>query len=391
MRRTQLSKFTRAALVPMVAAGLSFPVLAADSAGSDHAGSQAGTAAPAGAKAGARTTKSSPSGSASTSASTHGQSSDTRDLRASELIGMSVRNPKGNNIGQIDDLVVDLHSGEVRYAMLRFDPGIMSAEKLFAVPTTELRMAQDRDDLVYDMSEKRLEQASVDRKDWNARWLRDGDRMAKLNKVWGIKQPSENAAAHRASDLIGKDVNDRKGDKIGEIEELVVDMAHQKVHYAVMAFDPSWTSPEKNYAIPLKSFRLAKDKDELTLDIDKSKLASMKSFTDDRYARLNDRAWVTDVDSYLVTMTPLSNVETAQDARTTASSGTASGGAMGSGTSASADPVFGQLDKDHNGWLDRSETKAQQDVDGQWSGLDQDHDGRVTRDEFSSQYKAGQR
>lgn len=345
MSKTQRFTAMRAALVPMLAAGLA-ATAAAQTAPADRAASAA-----------------------SASASAQGaQGKSYRAARASEIIGMSVRNEKGDNIGQVGDLVVDMNTGEVRYAILRFDPGILSAEKLFAVPTTELRVAADRNDVVYRMSRERLERAAIERSEWNEGWLRDGERLARLDRAWGIQKPSRGATAHRASDLIGKDVNSRAGEKIGDIEELVIDMAKQRVHYAVLAFDPSWTTPEKNFAFPLRAFQLTGDKDELVLDVDKSKIQAMRSFTDERYANLNDRVWVADIDRYLVTVLP---------ART---------GAQGSGTGESVAGLFRRLDDNQDGWLDKTEVKDSADVDGQVTRIDKNGDGRVSRDEFTGHY-----
>jgi sporulation protein YlmC with PRC-barrel domain len=217
---------------------------------------------------------------------------------------MSVRDAQGKNIGQIDDMIVDMNTGQVRYAMLRFDPGIMSGEKLFAVPTTQLKMPADRNDIVYNVDRARLEQAAVERSEWNERFLQDGERVARLDRAWGVRQPAQGAGAHRASDLIGKDVNSRSGESIGEIEELIVNMAQQKVHYAVMKFDQGWGSPERRYVLPLRSFELSRDKDDLVLNVDKSKLQSMKSFDQNLFSNLNDRNRLAEIDQYFVTVLP---------------------------------------------------------------------------------------
>lgn len=58
---------------------------------------------------------------------------------------MEVQNPQGQDLGKISDMVVNMNTGDVRYAVLEFDPGIFKGEKLFAVPTKQLRMAPDRD------------------------------------------------------------------------------------------------------------------------------------------------------------------------------------------------------------------------------------------------------
>ena len=58
---------------------------------------------------------------------------------------MEVQNPQGQDLGKISDMVVNMNTGDVRYAVLEFDPGIFKGEKLFAVPTKQLRMAPDPD------------------------------------------------------------------------------------------------------------------------------------------------------------------------------------------------------------------------------------------------------
>lgn len=227
-----------------------------------------------------------------------------RGMRASELIGQDVKSPQGNNLGEISDLIIDMNSEKVRYAILAFDPGIFSGERLFAVPTTELRWGKEKNDIVYDMKRERLEKASVEKSRWPDA-ARDRDYLGNLDRAYGIAQPSQNRRAFRAGELLGKDVNGRQGEEIGEIRDLVIDMNAQRVHYAVLSFDPGWTAPEKLYAFPLTAFRFADGKDELALDIDKSRLQAMRSFDQKLWATYATPVFVTDVDRYLVTVTPL--------------------------------------------------------------------------------------
>lgn len=289
------------------------------------------------------------------------ESTPYRALRASKIIGKEVRNPEGKNIGQIRDLIVNMNNGQVRYAMLEFDPGIFQGERLFAVPTTQLRLGSD-DQLVYNMTRDKLEQAAVPRADWNKAW-HDHDYLGRMDKVWGVTQPSNDERAYRVSDLLGKDVNSPSGKDIGDLKDLVINMATQKVHYAVLAFDPSWTAPEKNFAFPLSAFNLTADKDELVLDVDKAKIQAMKSFDDSRLANLNDPVWVADVDRYFVTILPVVVAVKPED-------------------------IFARLDADKNGSLDKTEVKASADVERNWTRLDTDKNGRISKSEFTSQYTA---
>jgi len=353
MRELKLSKLVKLALVPVFAAGVATTPQAQTS--DKPSGSNAAQSQPA---------------------------ANYRGVRASQMIGMSVVNEKGNNIGQIGDMIVNMNTGDVRYAILRFDPGIFEGEKLFAVPTTELRMAADRNDVLYKMSQERLEKAAVDKADWNDALLNDPNYLANLDKVWGVTQPSRGALAHRASDLIGKDVNSKSGEDIGEIEELVINMAEQKVHYAVLEFDPSWASAEQNYAFPLTAFNLTDNRDELVLDIDKSQLQAMKSFPDSRWNNLNDRTWIADIDRYLVIF------PVAADAGKTGHAGRS--GPTGATTTAAAPSpgtLFDRLDADRDGFLDQGEAKADAGVTAAWGNMDKNDKGQVSRDDFTNTYK----
>jgi sporulation protein YlmC with PRC-barrel domain len=82
-------------------------------------------------------------------------------FRGSDLLGLDVQARDGSEIGELDDLVVDLHHGEARYAVIAFDPGVMQAEKEIAVPMQQFVHARaDRpgkpDRLVVDVSKADL-------------------------------------------------------------------------------------------------------------------------------------------------------------------------------------------------------------------------------------------
>lgn len=209
-------------------------------------------------------------------------------MRASKLIGMKVNGAQGKDVGEIKDLIVNVNTGDVRYALLEFDPGFFKSEKLFAVPVKELKKDGDKDALHYaDTSRQKMERAGVDKADWkkavyNRRYVEG------LDKNYGYKPVAGTSRSFRASELIGKDVNSRAGKDIGDIKELVVDLNSSKISYAVLGFDPSWTAGEKLYAFPLTAFKMNKDKDDLMLDVDQSMIASMKAFDANKWSSLND-------------------------------------------------------------------------------------------------------
>jgi sporulation protein YlmC with PRC-barrel domain len=211
----------------------------------------------------------------------------------------------------------------VRYAVLAFDQGILSGDRLFAVPTTELKWGANKNEVVYDMRREQLEKAGVEKSRWSDA-SRDREYLASLDRIYGIVQPSQHSRAFRASELLGKDVNARQGEDVGEIRDLVIDMNAQRVHYAVLSFDPGWTAPEKLYAFPLRAFRFTDDKDELALDIDKSRLQAMRSFDQKLWTTYTTPVFVTDIDRYLVTVTPIKESSAASSSSPASMSRTAS-------------------------------------------------------------------
>jgi sporulation protein YlmC with PRC-barrel domain len=314
----KIATWVRAAFVPAVALSLTAQVLAANDSMST---SQKSTATQASQKQHAT------------------QTQTYRGTRATQLIGKDVKSPDGKKLGEISDLVVDMNSGNVRYAILAFDPGIFWGERLFAVPTTELKAGKGNDEVVYNMTRERLEKAGVEKNRWPGA-VRERDYMAGLDRTYGVVQPSEYRRAYSASELLGKDVNGRGGDEIGEIRDLVIDMNRQRVHYAVLAFDPSWAAPEKLFAFPVSAFRFTEGKDELALDVDKSRLQAMRSFDQRLWTTFATPAFVTDIDRYLITVTPVSVTPSTQG-QTKAGTGASSSAGAGQGSAAvSSSPEY---------------------------------------------------
>jgi len=83
--------------------------------------------------------------------------------RAGDVMRMSVMNPQGQDLGKIKDLVIDLHTGKIRYAAISFGGFLGIGDKLFAVPFQALTLKQNASDNVryfeIDVDKKRLERA----------------------------------------------------------------------------------------------------------------------------------------------------------------------------------------------------------------------------------------
>ena len=88
-------------------------------------------------------------------------------LAASTLAGNSVRNSVGDDLGQIDEIMIHIPSGRVAYAVLSFGGLLGIGGKLFAVPWSALKVDEDKKCCILDVDKKRLESApGFDKDNW---------------------------------------------------------------------------------------------------------------------------------------------------------------------------------------------------------------------------------
>lgn len=80
-------------------------------------------------------------------------------LSASTLAGDSVRNSAGEDLGKVDEIMIDLQSGKVAYAVLSFGGVLGMGNKLFAVPWSALKVDEDDKCFILDADKKTLENA----------------------------------------------------------------------------------------------------------------------------------------------------------------------------------------------------------------------------------------
>jgi sporulation protein YlmC with PRC-barrel domain len=89
--------------------------------------------------------------------------------RSSTIVGMEVRNTKGEKLGTINDLVIDLHSNRIRYAALSVGGFLGLGDKLFAIPmdVMQFKYGEEERYFLLDADKQRLENApGFDKDNW---------------------------------------------------------------------------------------------------------------------------------------------------------------------------------------------------------------------------------
>ena len=83
-------------------------------------------------------------------------------LSTTAVIGDTIVNRAGENLGKIEELMLDLEKGRVAYAILSFGgfPGMPGmGEKLFAVPFEALKLDASREHFTLDIDKDKLRNA----------------------------------------------------------------------------------------------------------------------------------------------------------------------------------------------------------------------------------------
>ena len=114
------------------------------------------------------------------------------NVRVSQLIGSNIQNSQGENVGEIEDIVLDTTSGQVRYAAVTYGGFLGLGDKLFAVPFQAFKVQRQSADsneytLVLNVTQEQLEGAQGFNED---NWPNFADRSftSEVDRRYGINR-----------------------------------------------------------------------------------------------------------------------------------------------------------------------------------------------------------
>lgn len=110
-------------------------------------------------------------------------------LSASSLIGNDVRNGVGDDLGDVKDIMIDVETGTIAYAVLDMGGFLGIGNKLFAVPWRALSLDTDSHEFVLDVDKETLDNApGFDKDNWpdftSPAWLQELDRFYAVESDW---------------------------------------------------------------------------------------------------------------------------------------------------------------------------------------------------------------
>lgn len=230
--------------------------------------------------------------------------SDLKSLeRSSRLIGSTVQTSDKERAGQIKDIVADLESGRVLYAVvstsripglgddLALPPGVFTDSNGDTVHLNISRDAlKDAPKFTSDMDRpEQLGQASfvyqVHQKFNQSAWWQGANApdTGKFNNV------------HKLSALSGMNVKNVSDQPVGEVNNVMVDLPAGRVAFIVLTPDKDLDLGNNYFALPPNALTLSSDQKTLVSNVDREKLSNSPSFSRNEWSKLSDRSFASSV------------------------------------------------------------------------------------------------
>ena len=261
-------------------------------------------------------------------------------LKLDDVIGMTVNGRDGEELGTVDDVVLNPQTGEIRYAALSYGGWLGIGDKLFAVPWDALQANWHQDDeeyfLVMNKTKEALENApGFDQDSWPhyadasfkqiEEFYADDDparrertrelrafRQEEERQREEAKQPREGQVQQqtlirvgdgdplKGSDVVGMTVRNHENEDLGTINDGVIDEQSGRVRYAALSFGGWWGIGGKLFAVPWQAMTMRQDDDDLYLVLNKSKqeLENAPGFDDDNWPQTANKSFQQEVDTF---------------------------------------------------------------------------------------------
>lgn len=122
--------------------------------------------------------------------------------------------------------------------------------------------------------------------------------MNDMNSANAINRSRVASRVLSASTLSSDDVYNLKGEKLGSIKELMLDIDSGKVSYAVLSFGGFLSLGEKLFAVPWGALKVDTENKRIVMDADEERLKNAPGFDNDRWPNMADATWEKSIHTY---------------------------------------------------------------------------------------------
>ena len=133
-----------------------------------------------------------------------------RVVGSTRVVGNRVRNPAGEDLGTIDEVMLDVAAGQIAYVVLAYGGVLGVGGKFFAVPWEMLVMRPGEDVWILDVAKEALENAPGITRDMLPM---SGDVEWTVEDVIRVTKPRAETAERSFGRIIGMDETERRADE----------------------------------------------------------------------------------------------------------------------------------------------------------------------------------
>ena len=226
---------------------------------------------------------------------------------ASDMLGLDIANPKGADLGNVEDLLIDVASGNILFARVAYGGFLDIGDEDVMVPLPALEWDSEDEVFVLIVEEAILEQWPDLEEEWPAvtdpAW---DDEVVAFWEDAGIDvfwdPVIEINTVTWASELMDSDIDFEAETAIGTVDDLVVELSQGRAKYVLLSFDEGLAGEEVR-AVPFSAFDVSAVADgEFVIEpaIDLDTLAATPSIGSDSFADviIFNEAWDNDLDLF---------------------------------------------------------------------------------------------
>jgi len=217
--------------------------------------------------------------------------------RAANLYGRQLITSDNQQVGKVENLVVDLESEHILFVVVQSSRGNVAVPPQVIGQTTG-------NTIRLNFTKQKLDGAPQFNSSQDPAQASYAYRVYQYfgqNAWWqGSTAPDQGSFhnVHKLNQLIGMDVQNVNNQTIGKISNVVVDMPHGRLLYVVFAPNSNMNLGNNLYAMPADAFTLSSDHSHLVTGIDQQKLAGAPHFDKNSWPNLTDANFASHVYQY---------------------------------------------------------------------------------------------
>jgi sporulation protein YlmC with PRC-barrel domain len=225
-------------------------------------------------------------------------------LSSSTIKGDKIVNESGDDLGKIEELMIDLRDGRLAYVVMSFGGFLGLGDKLFAIPWQAFRLKLHDHAFILDIPKDVLEKAEgFDKDNWpitSREWVStvysyygyqpywqprvpEEAKSQRMARTRGTSSERENPDFLSADTLKGDKVVDKSGKDTGKIEEFMIDLQDGKIGYVVVSHGGFLGIGNKLFALPWEALSLRLHEHAFALNVSNETFDKAEGFGKDNW------------------------------------------------------------------------------------------------------------